>query len=85
MISRPGLEPKPKQLGLWARIGLLQINVPIVQILKLDRFAGYRAAHETPWAQDSELAIEIFELGFSRANRGTLVKVHGLLTLVELL
>ena len=69
-------KPGP-QLGLRAGVGLLQIDIPIAQILELYRGAGHCAAHESAGTQNPEFTVEIFDFGFSRGERAAFKTVHG--------
>jgi Transposase len=71
-----GLDPEPLQLGLRTGVGLLQIDVPIAQILKLNFRSGHRAEHESAGTQNAKFAIEIFDLGFGRGDRAAFITVH---------
>ena len=63
--ARSGLlSSETHQLGLRAGVGLLQIDVPIAQILEFDRGTCHRAAHEGAGTQNPEFAVEIFDFGF---------------------
>jgi hypothetical protein len=57
-------------------IGLLQIDAPVLQLLKRDRHAGHRAGTKAPRPDDAEITIEIFDLGLSRHRRGAIVTVE---------
>jgi len=53
------------QDGFRIGIGFLQIHAPILQLFERDRYAGHRAAHECAGPHDTEVAVEIFDLGLT--------------------
>jgi hypothetical protein len=72
------LDPEPLQFGPRTGVGLLQIDVPIAQILELDFRSGHRAEHESAGTQNAKFAIEIFDFGFARGERAAFITVHGI-------
>ena len=58
MASFRGLDPEPHQLGLRTGVGLLQIDVPVAQILELYFRSGHRAEHESAGPQNAKFALE---------------------------
>ena len=59
------------ELHFGAGIGLLEIDVPIAQIVERDRRAGNGAAHIGAGLQHADFAVQKFDFGFSRGNRPT--------------
>ncbi len=67
---------EPPQHRLRRGVGLLQVHAPVLELLERDRRAGHRAAHERARPDDAEIAVEIFDLGFSRHRRGAIVAIE---------
>ena len=79
--SDPAAAPwllEPQQFGLGTGVRLLQIDVPVAQILDADRDARRGAAHKGAWPQNAELAVEILDFGFSGGDRAAFIAVHGI-------
>ena len=66
-LRRPGIVPLQHRLG--RRIGLLQFDAPVFQLLERDRHVGDRAAHECARPDHAEVAVEIFHLRLPRHRR----------------
>jgi hypothetical protein len=52
---------KALQDRLRIGVGLLQFNAPVFEFLERDRCAGNGAAHEGSRANDTEIAIQVFD------------------------
>ena len=64
-LSCSGIREMSLQDGFRIGIGFLQIHAPILQLFERDRYAGHRAAHECAGPHDTEVAVEIFDLGLT--------------------
>src|SRR5262245_33511993 len=60
---------------LGGRIGFLQIDAPIFELLKRNRHPCHSAAHEGTWPHDAEIAIEVFYLCLAVHRRRTVIAV----------
>src|SRR6516165_2856246 len=64
----------PLQNGARYRIGLLQVDAPIFQLIERDPRIGHRAAHIGSRRDDAEIAVEILDLCFAVARGAELVQ-----------
>ena len=55
----------PLQHRLRRSVRFLQVNAPVSELLERDCHAGHRAPHEGARPHDTEIAIEIFDLGLA--------------------
>src|SRR5262245_21549597 len=61
---------------LGSGIGFLQINAPVLQLLKRDRHPCHSAAHEGARPHDAEITIEVFYLSLAVHRRRTVIAVE---------
>src|SRR6476646_5207738 len=68
---------KTLQDRLGRRIGFLQIDAPVFELLKRNRHAGYRAADKCTWPNDAEIAVKIFYFRLVRPGEFVRCSVTG--------
>ncbi len=66
----------PLQHRLGRRIGFLQLDAPIPQLLERDRHPCHRAAHKGARPHDAKIAIEIFDVGLAGHGNRTISTIE---------
>src|SRR5262249_12493750 len=66
------------QHRLGTRIGLLQVDAPVLELLERDRHAGDGAAHERARPDHAKVAVEELDLGFAGHRRWAVVAIEHL-------
>src|SRR5205823_14556514 len=61
---------------LGIRISLLQLDVPIFELLERDGHAGDRTTHEAARLDDAEIPVEVFHLRLACHGTGPIVAVE---------
>jgi len=57
-------------------VGFLQIDTPVAKLLKRDRYARCRTAHEGARPHHAKIAVELFDLRFARHRRATVCAIE---------
>src|SRR5262249_56272470 len=60
------------RVGVW----LLEVDAPIFELFERNRYAGDGAAHESARSDDTEISVEIFDLGLARHRGGAVGSVQ---------
>src|SRR6185312_1772188 len=61
---------------LRRRIGFLQIDAPVFELLKRNRHAGYGAADKCTWPNDAEIAVKIFYFRLAIHRRVAIITIE---------
>src|SRR5262249_50716289 len=69
------------QHGVRARIRLLQLDTPILQLFERNRHAGHRAPHIGTRPNDPEIAVEILDLRLPSHGRAMIEAIEHLILL----
>src|SRR5208283_2949073 len=58
------------------RISFLAVDAPVAEFVEGDWLPCDGATHKSTWANDSKIAVEIFDFGFARIDWATINPVH---------
>ena len=71
-LDRAGI--MPLQDGFRRRIGFLQIDAPVFQLIERNVFAGHGAAHIGAGLDNAKIAVQIFDFGFAVSGRSEFIE-----------